>query len=254
MVIIYLCIKSEKCFCTIQQEDRDETPDPEYANVPAGDSGTEMSDVAAMQGSLAGANFIQSTGDLSNNQILSSEEEDNLPGVARIGEVVSDAEGSVSARLALPREKPKKGKRKRSQSMDNLRKGLGNLQLTFQYSKKEILFVVIHKINGFLPNDFLGIENIRISMVLLPAKKHRGKTKYVPVSEEPEFGASFRFPNVSRADLFRLAVRFRLYGRHVRLGMQVGKEKLMGEITVHLADVAQKERTTTSRPFSQMIK
>lgn len=208
-----------------------------------------------MKGSLSETGYIKSTGDLTDHQVLSSEEEDNAPGVAKIGDVASDTESRLSGQASLPVIKSKKSKSGRSQSMEILKKDLGNLQLTLQYSKKDLfLFVVIHKITDFVPSDFGGIEHIRISMVLLPAKKYRSKTKYIPVSDTPEFGASFKFSNVSRADLFRSAMRFRLYGRHSRLGVQMGKEKLLGEITVHLADVAQKERTTTSRPFSHVRK
>ena len=251
LIVIYLCIKSDKCFCNVQKDDGKETPDPEYARVASEDSGSEIPDDATTSGKLKGAKYVQSTGDLTEHPVLSSDDEVMAPGVAKIGEVVSDTESKISEQFSLPVKKSKKNKPTRSQSLESVKKGLGNLQLTLQYSKKDLfLFIVIHKINGFLPDEFPGVEHVRISMVLLPAKKYRSKTKFVSVGDEPEFGASFKFSNVSRADLFRSAMRFRLYGRHVKLGMQMGKEKLLGEVTVHLADVAQRERTTTSRPFA----
>ena len=227
-------------------DDGDDTPDPEYSRVALEDSGTDISgDAEAASAKLSDKPFAKSTGDL-DKPMFSSDEEETAPGVAKIGEVVSDT-GQGTPHLA---SKNLKKKPKLSQSLESLEQHLGSLQLTLQYSKKDLfLFIVIHKIIGFLPSAFPGIDSIRISMVLLPTKKNRSRTKFVLVTEEPEFGASFKFSNVSRADLFRSAMRFRLYGRHVRLGVQLGKEKLLGEITIHLADVAQRERTTTSRPF-----
>ena len=211
-----------------------------------------MDGIGTTPGSLSDAKYARSTGDLQKGPVLSSDEDELAPGVAEIGEVVSD---TPSRGLQVPGKRSPKKKSGRSQSLENLKKDLGSLQLTLQYSKKDLfLFIVINKISGFSPSEFPGIDHIRISMVLLPTKKNRCKTKFIPVSEEPEFRASFKFSNVSRADLFRSAMRFRLYGRHVRLGVQLGTEKLLGEITVHLADVAQRERTTTTRPFASVNK
>ena len=251
LIIIYLCIKWEKCFCNYQKDDHD----PEYSRVDVDESadGTEGSRSPAPSGMLSEKTYAMSTGDLKREPMTSSDE-DFAPGVAQIGEIVSD-DGTLGS-AKLPRKSlKKKQKQGLSQSMESVKKDLGHLQLTLQYSKKDLfLFIVIHKISRFCQEQFPGIGQIRISMVLLPTKKNRHKTKFVPVTDEPEFGSSFRFSNVSRADLFRSALRFRLYGKHVRLGMQLGMEKLMGEVTVHLADVAQKEQTTTSRPFVIMNK
>ena len=247
LIIVYLCIKWEKCFCNFHKDDSD----PEYSRVDVEESadGTEESRSPAPLGVLHEKPLARSTGDLKGERTTSSDEDNFAPGVAQIGEIVSD-DGTLGS-VKLPRKSLKKKKHQGlSQSLESVKKELGNLQLTLQYSKKDLfLFIVIHKISQFCQDHFPGIGQIRISMVLLPTKKNRHKTKFVPVTDEPEFGSSFRFSNVSRADLFRSALRFRLYGKHVRLGMQLGMEKLMAEVTVHLADVAQKEQTTTSRPF-----
>eukprot|EP00112_Aurelia_sp_Birch-Aquarium-sp1_P004450 Seg1506.2 transcript_id=Seg1506.2/GoldUCD/mRNA.D3Y31 product="hypothetical protein" protein_id=Seg1506.2/GoldUCD/D3Y31 len=125
----------------------------------------------------------------------------------------------------------------------------GHLHITLQYSKKELLlFLVIHRIRELQPADFDSINQVRVSMVSLPSKRLRSKTKFVSITEI-EFGATFKFLSVSKADLLQSSMRFRLYGRNVRLGMHFGKDKLMGEMNVNLADVAQRERITTSRPF-----
>ena len=221
----------------------------EYAKVASEDSGTEISDYTT-PANLKDAKYVMSTGDISNNKLMSSDDDELAPGVAQVGEVVSEP-GDVKSENLMPPQRKSKSKRKqrRSQSMEDPKRGLGSLHMSLQYSRKDLfLFVVIHKITDLLPAEVNGIDQVRVSMVLLPAKRSRSKTKFVSTNE-PEFGASFKFSNVSKADLFQSAMRFRLYGRHVRLGMHLGKEKLMGEVTVHLADVAQRERITTNRPF-----
>ncbi|XP_065066293.1 synaptotagmin-14-like isoform X3 [Rhopilema esculentum] len=248
LVLVYFLIKSGKCFCEVN---KDGSPDPEYAEVATEDSGTEISDNTCPV-NLKEATYVMSTGDLSDKKYISSEDEDNAPGVSQIGPMISSSD-TKKQELMPPKQKGSRKKR-RSRSMEDPAKGLGNLHITLQYSKKDLfLFAVIHKITDLLPGEVTGIDHVRISMVLLPAKKYRSKTKLVSTSD-PEFGASFKFSNVSREDLFKSAMRFRLYGRHVRLGMHFGKEKLLGEVTIHLADVAQRERMSTIRPFKVIRK
>lgn len=252
LIILYFCIKSDKCFCQVSKgDDSDEPEDVEYAKVASEDSGTEISDYTT-PANLKDAKYVKSTGDISNMKLMSSDDDELAPGVAQVGEVVSEPgdDKTKTEHLMPPQRKSKsKKKQRRSQSMEDPKRGLGSLHMSLQYSKKDLfLFVVIHKLTDLHPAEVNGIDQVRVSMVLLPAKRSRSKTKFVSTNE-PEFGASFKFSNVSKADLFQSAMRFRLYGRHVRLGIHLGKEKLMGEVTVHLADVAQRERITTSRPF-----
>ncbi len=249
LIAIYFCIKSEKCFCDVKGDGRDDTPDIEYAQVATDDSATEYSAGTSPMLSAKSKPHALSTPSIPSQKVVSSDDDDTQPGVSQIGEIVDDSQvGKLKKQESLKSDKDAKG---RSKSLEAIRKRQvqGNLHLTIKYSKKDLfLFVVIHNITDLIPEELSGFDQVRISMVLLPNKKNRSKTKFAPV-DNPEFSSSFKFSNVSRADLFQSAMRFRLYGRPVRLGMHLGGDRLLGELTVHLADAAQKEKVFTTRPF-----
>ena len=133
-----------------------------------------------------------------------------------------------------------------------------NLQLKFSLLfSKEDMFLMLNIID--LTGDLgkLGYKNIRINVTLLPEKKYRMKTKLiyltklnnendVPVISIKE---NFRFSNITREKLFNSALRLRLYGKQK---LQLA-EKCLGEIIIHLADVAQrKSGYITVRNFSKV--
>ena len=78
-----------------------------------------------------------------------------------------------------------------------------------------------------------GSTHCRFHLILLPSRKQRFKTKSKS-TRLPKFGEKFVFDRILQQDLFRMAIRIRLYG-HDRLG----KEKIIGEHILQLADVAQ---------------
>ncbi len=229
----------------MQGDGRDDTPDIEYAKVATEDTATERSESTSPMMPMSKQHTL-STPNIASHRLMSSDEEEPPPGVSRI-------EGLEDQRVSeLKRESLKMSARAgkgRSKSLESLKHEIGKLHLTIQYSKKDLfLFVIIHNVIDLKPEEIPGVDQVRISMVLLPTKKHRSKTKFASV-DNPVYGASSKFSNVSRMDLFQSAMRFRLYGRHVRLGMHFGKERLLGELTVHLADAAQKDKVITTRPF-----
>ncbi|XP_032234554.1 synaptotagmin-16 isoform X2 [Nematostella vectensis] len=78
-----------------------------------------------------------------------------------------------------------------------------------------------------------GGTHARFHVVLLPAKKQRFKTKHRR-TPHPKFRETFVFDRLVKEDLYRMAVRLRLYTQS-----GVAKEKLVGEINLQLADIAQ---------------
>lgn len=77
-----------------------------------------------------------------------------------------------------------------------------------------------------------GAGHARFHVVLLPDKKQRFKTKTLK-TPNPVFKETYIFDRLTREDLFRLAVRMRLYGISA-----VSKEKYIGEVRLQLADLA----------------
>lgn len=78
-----------------------------------------------------------------------------------------------------------------------------------------------------------GSSHCRFHLVLLPSRRQRYKSKSRPTSR-PKFDEKFVFDRILQQDLFRMALRIRLYGRD-----KLGKEKIIGEHILQLADVAQ---------------
>lgn len=78
-----------------------------------------------------------------------------------------------------------------------------------------------------------GSSQCRFHLLLLPSKKQRFKTK-ARSTVNPKFDEKFVFDRILQQDLFRMAIRIRLYGHD-----KLGKEKLIGENVFQLADVAQ---------------
>lgn len=77
-----------------------------------------------------------------------------------------------------------------------------------------------------------GAGHARFHVVLLPNKKQRFKTKTLK-TPDPVFKETYIFDRLTREDLFKMAVRMRLYG----IGA-VSKEKYIGEVRLQLADLA----------------
>lgn len=78
-----------------------------------------------------------------------------------------------------------------------------------------------------------GSSQCRFHLLLLPSRKQRFKTK-TRSTVNPKFDEKFVFDRILQQDLFRMAIRIRLYGHD-----KLGKEKLIGEHVLQLADVAQ---------------
>lgn len=78
-----------------------------------------------------------------------------------------------------------------------------------------------------------GSSQCRFHLVLLPSRKQRFKSK-ARSTVNPKFDEKFVFDRILEKDLFRMALRIRLYGYE-----KLGKEKLIGELVFQLADVAQ---------------
>ncbi len=233
LIAIYFCVKSDKCFCNVKGDGGGETPDTEYVQVATDDSATEYS--------------LDTECSLDTTSIFSSKSQPALHSIAEVDEIT---EGSHASKAKKKKWRNITGI-SRSQSLQPIKKRQiqASLHLTIKYSKQDLsLFFIIHSITDLKPEEILGIDQVRISMALLPAKKYRRRTKLMPV-DNPEFGSFFKFANFSRTDLLQSAVRFRLYGRPLRVGMHLGGDRLLGELTVHLADVSRKEKVSTTRPF-----
>lgn len=78
-----------------------------------------------------------------------------------------------------------------------------------------------------------GSSHCRFHLLLLPSRKQRFKSKSRPTSR-PKFDEKFVFERILQQDLFRMAIRIRLYGHD-----KLGKEKIIGEHILQLADLAQ---------------
>lgn len=78
-----------------------------------------------------------------------------------------------------------------------------------------------------------GSSHCRFHLLLLPSRKQRFKSK-TRSTANPKFDEKFVFDRILQQDLFRMAIRIRLYGHD-----KLGKEKLIGEHLFQLADVAQ---------------
>lgn len=72
----------------------------------------------------------------------------------------------------------------------------------------------------------------KFHVTLLPNKKQRFKTKALK-TPDPQYKETFVFDRLMREDLFKVAIRMRLYGQS-----GVSKEKFIGEVSLQLADLA----------------
>ncbi|XP_031565643.1 synaptotagmin-3-like isoform X2 [Actinia tenebrosa] len=71
----------------------------------------------------------------------------------------------------------------------------------------------------------------KFHVTLLPDKKQRFKTKALK-TPDPQYKETFVFDRLMKEDLFRVAVRMRVYGQ-----TGVSKEKYIGELSLQLADL-----------------
>lgn len=78
-----------------------------------------------------------------------------------------------------------------------------------------------------------GSSHCRFHLLILPSRRQRFKSKSKPTSR-PKFDEKFVFDRLLQQDLFRMAIRVRLYGHD-----KFGKEKAIGEHILQLADLAQ---------------
>ena len=111
------------------------------------------------------------------------------------------------------------------------------IRFSLLYSKTDFfLMLTINEVEGVPSKQQGGFDLIQVAITLLPAKKYRSKTKFVYQEESRAIfnDEPFKFSNISREKLkesaFRIRVQAKKYGRHVTLG----------EVVVHLMDVAQR--------------
>ena len=78
-----------------------------------------------------------------------------------------------------------------------------------------------------------GSPHCRIHVLLLPGRKQRFRTK-AKATPNSKFNETFMFDRLILQDLYRSAIRMRLYGVE-----KLGKERLVGECLLQLADLAQ---------------
>lgn len=111
------------------------------------------------------------------------------------------------------------------------------IRFSLLYSKADFfLMLTINEVEGVPSKAQNGFDYIQVSITLLPAKKYRSKTKFVYQQESRAIfnDEPFKFSNISREKLkesaFRIRVQGKKFGRHVTLG----------EVVVHLMDVAQR--------------
>jgi len=110
------------------------------------------------------------------------------------------------------------------------------IRFSLLYSKKDMfLMLTINEVEGIPPKSEGGFDFVQVSVTLLPKKKYRSKTKLVFQSESHVlFDESFKFSNISRDKLFSSAFRIRVQSKKMR------RNVTLGEVVVHLADVAQR--------------
>lgn len=111
------------------------------------------------------------------------------------------------------------------------------IRFSLLYSKTDFfLMLTINEVEGVPPKSEGGFDFIQVAITLLPAKRYRSRTKMVYQEESRAVfnDEPFKFSNISREKLkesaFRIRVQAKKFGRHVTLG----------EVVVHLMDVAQR--------------
>ena len=111
------------------------------------------------------------------------------------------------------------------------------VHLSFLYSKADLfLMVTVNEVEGVTDKLAGGYDLVRVAITLFPKKKYRSKTKFIFVKDsKASFDEPFKFSNVTRESLFSSAFRIRLQGKQ-----KMGRECCLGEVMVHLADVAQR--------------
>ena len=129
------------------------------------------------------------------------------------------------------------------------------MYFSMMYSRADLyLMVKIERINN-LPHHY---SQFRLSAALLPTKKWRAKTKHQTLDKrssgpsavrQMHFNETFKFCNADTELLFSSALRIRLYGQ-----TQVKRERPLGEIKLHFADVtATAVGFSSSRKFEDVV-
>lgn len=119
-----------------------------------------------------------------------------------------------------------------AQSTDSTVGSTGRVHIKADYGMNTGRLKVTIVEAGDLPSKGRGaFSQCRVHALLLPHRRQRFKTKSKSVSN-PRFDETFVFDRLAKSDLFQMALRLRLYGHD-----KIGKEKLVGETVLQLADV-----------------
>jgi len=111
------------------------------------------------------------------------------------------------------------------------------IRFSLLYSKSDLfLMLTINEVEGIPSKSEGGFDFIQVAICLLPAKKYRSKTKFVFQSESRAVfdEEPFKFSNISREKLKESAFRVRVQGK------KLGRHVTLGEVIIHLMDVAQR--------------
>ena len=195
---IYYCLNHDLCPCTHMDKDRQEMQKTKK-------EGYEELQVAEEED-------IDSTDD----EAIASPLPEKQP---REEQLVSETDGGPGA--VLP-----------AQSVSSGVGATGRVHIKADYGINTGRLKVTIVEAGDMPSKGRGsFSQCRVHALLLPHRKQRFKTKSKAVSN-PRFDETFVFDRLAKSDLFQMAIRMRLYGHD-----KIGKEKLVGETVLQLADV-----------------
>ena len=117
--------------------------------------------------------------------------------------------------------------------------GTARLQVSIIYNRdKKYVAGKISQLDGIPTRDEKGPDQVKVHLVLLPTKKYVLKTRFYYVNVKCKFDEYFKLKFRSEPDLEVTSLRFRVYGRRIKLGI-AGREKCLGETKVRLIEVVQ---------------
>uniref|UniRef100_Q17RD7-2 Isoform 2 of Synaptotagmin-16 n=1 Tax=Homo sapiens TaxID=9606 RepID=Q17RD7-2 len=106
----------------------------------------------------------------------------------------------------------------------------GDLDVIFEYrAASQKLTVTIVRAQGLPDKDRSGVNSWQVHVVLLPGKKHRGRTN-IQRGPNPVFREKVTFAKLEPRDVAACAVRFRLYAAR-----KMTRERMMGEKLFYLS-------------------
>lgn len=82
-----------------------------------------------------------------------------------------------------------------------------------------------------------GPNQVKVHVVLLPARKYILKTKYIDIEGNAKADEYFKYKFKVTPDIELTTIRYRMYGRRFKFGI-LGRERCIGETFVALSDVA----------------